>query len=188
MLPPNGPLVFANLTLIGSASVTVTDQSLSLINVPISGTAPADSLLVVEIFAPDGSAGNNQFFVGSNDLEETAPTYVASVTCGTLEPTPTADIGFPNMHMVMVVYGDAGPGCGDDVSWLALTPTSGSTLPGGSSAITVRFNSTGLTAGTYTGSVCITSNDPGHQRVTIPVTLTVTGTNTHMLFLPVIRK
>jgi hypothetical protein len=55
-------------------------------------------------------------------------------------------------------------------TWLAVTPTSGTT-PG---SVSVSINTTGLTAGTYTGSVTITSSGASNSPRTVSVTLTVT--------------
>ena len=38
---------------------------------------------------------------------QTAPSYLAAAACGVTEPTDTAAIGFPGMHIVMNVTGDA---------------------------------------------------------------------------------
>ena len=101
------------------------------------------------------------------------------------EPTPTAAIGFPDMHIVMNVTGDTeATGCSfpTDVPWLSEVPTSGTNAPATSTPVQVSFNSTGLAIGTYTASLCITSNDPdpgpGNETelVQVPVTLTVQGT------------
>jgi hypothetical protein len=105
-----GPLLFANLTPIASQPVTVLDQSLTIMNVPISASIPAGSLLVVEIFTPNGQTAGNSFFIGSNNLGETAPSYLAAPDCGVSEPVTTASLGFPGMHIVMNVYAeDLGP-------------------------------------------------------------------------------
>ncbi len=66
-----------------------------------------------------------------------------------------------------------------DVPWLSVSPTNGVNAGGTSTAGTVSFDSTGLTSGTYTANLCITSNDPdpgpGNETelVIVPVTLTV---------------
>ncbi len=99
-----------SLTLIGTAAVVVTDQALTILPIPITGTAPAGSELVVEIFTPDGQTLGNGFFIGSNPDGETGPSYLLAVDCGISVPTPTATIGFPNMHIVMNVTGDVGGG------------------------------------------------------------------------------
>jgi hypothetical protein len=102
---PADPFTFANFTLIGTADTTVSDQNLTIIDVPVTGTAPAGSTLVVEFFTPDGSAGGNLLFVGSNADGQTAPTYLAAAPCGVPDPTDVAALGFPGMMLVMNVTG-----------------------------------------------------------------------------------
>ncbi|MEP7336974.1 MAG: putative Ig domain-containing protein, partial [Acidobacteriota bacterium] len=94
-----------SLTLIGTASTTVSDQAGTIINVPITGTAPGGSQLVVEVFTPDGTAAGNLFYFGSNSSPETAPSYITAAECGITTPATTAEIGSPNMHIVMNVNG-----------------------------------------------------------------------------------
>ena len=66
-----------------------------------------------------------------------------------------------------------------DIPWASVNPTNGTTPGGGSTPVTVTFNSTGLANGTYTGNLCVTSNDPdpgpgnGTDLVIVPLTLTV---------------
>jgi hypothetical protein len=60
-----------------------------------------------------------------------------------------------------------------DIPWLGVAPTAGSTAPGGSSEVTVTFDSTGLAPGEYEALLCVDSNDPVNPRVVVPVTLTV---------------
>ncbi len=102
---PAGPLTYNNLTTIASVGVNIPNQSLSLYTVPIAGTAPAGSVLVVEVFTPNGQAVGHEFFIGSNPAGQTGPSYIAADGCGVPQPTNTADIGFPNMHIVMNVTG-----------------------------------------------------------------------------------
>jgi len=67
------------------------------------------------------------------------------------------------------------------VPWLSFTPASGTTAAGGSSNVTVGFDSSGMTAGTYNANLCVTSDDPdpgpgnGTDLVVVPVELTVTA-------------
>jgi hypothetical protein len=95
-----------SLTLIGTASVTVADQSLTLLTIPVTGTAPAGSQLAVEIATT--SADGNQLFIGSNTSAETAPSYLLAASCGAAVPTPTDGL-LPGliMHIVMTVDGTA---------------------------------------------------------------------------------
>lgn len=61
-------------------------------------------------------------------------------------------------------------------AWLTLESRSGSVLPGGSTIIEMKFNSTGMDLGTYQNNLIIYSNDsdPSRNPMTIPVEMTVT--------------
>lgn len=100
-----------SLTLIGTSTVDVTPQTLTILNIPVSGLAPAGSELVVEIFTPDGQTLGNGFFIGSNSLGETGPSYISATDCGISAPTATSAIGFPQMQIVMNVTGNDGAPC-----------------------------------------------------------------------------
>jgi len=104
-IPNAAPLLYSNLTLIGTASFMVADQTMTNLNQAVSGTVldPNSSDLVVEISSP---ATGSIFFPGANDLGETAPNYIASGDCGVSDPIPTAAVGFPNSNLVMAVHGD----------------------------------------------------------------------------------
>ena len=159
------PFTFANFAPIGTAAVNVPDQSLTIITVPVAGTAPAGSNLVVEFFTPEGQTAGNSLFVGSNPDGQTAPTYLAAVDCGVPEPTDTATLGFPGMHLVMNVTGDTdgGPAACDaleDIPWASVTPDNGTTAPGATDTLDVEFDASGLLAGTYNAALCVYSNDP----------------------------
>ena len=65
---------------------------------------------MVEIFTPDGQTAGHTFFIGSNNLGETGPSYILSADCAITVPTPTSGIGFPGMQIVMNVTGDTGGG------------------------------------------------------------------------------
>ena len=172
----NGAFTYANLTKIGTATTSLAAQSLSLVNVPVSGTATAGSTLVVEVAAGDFS-GEAAFFIGSNALGQTAPSYLAASGCGLTEPTDTAAIGFASMHIVMNVTGTVGDSlvcdAPDSVSWVNVAPLSGVVAPSGSQSVNVAFDSTGLAANTYSANLCISSNDPAHPLSVVPLSLTV---------------
>ncbi|MCO5194516.1 MAG: S8 family serine peptidase [Anaerolineae bacterium] len=176
---PNAPLTFGNLTPIGSTSTMVSDQSLSLWSTPVMGTAPAGSMLVVEIFTPDGQTTGNSFFIGSNPDGQTGPSYLAAAACGVPEPLDTAALGFPGMHIVMNVTGDTTPPMADvcdvasDISWASVAPDMGTTPAMGSDTVTVTFDSTGLLPGEYEGTLCVESNDPQNPLVTVLLQLWV---------------
>jgi hypothetical protein len=76
-----------------------------------------------------------------------------------------------------------------DVPWLSTNPTTGTTLPGESSLVSVEFDATGMDVGTYTATLCATSNDPVNPVVEIPVSMTVVeGVPTIPMYLPLIFK
>ncbi len=66
-----------------------------------------------------------------------------------------------------------------DIPWLSANPTAGTTAPATATPVDVTFDSTGLTAGTYSANLCVTSNDPdpgpgnGTELVVVPVRLVV---------------
>ena len=62
-------------------------------------------VLVAEVLLPDGHDDGHSFFIGSNDLGETDSTYIMAEHCGVDEPVPMSEILFPDMHMVMNLYG-----------------------------------------------------------------------------------
>jgi len=94
------------LTQIGQAVVaSPADASLTSVNVPVSGTIadPVGSDLVVEVSTDDGSADGTAFYIGSTTSAETHLSFLSSAGCGTNDPVPTADIGFPDMHIIEAV-------------------------------------------------------------------------------------
>lgn len=96
------------LTLLGTASPSVADQSLAIVTVPLAASVPAGTTqMVVEVFTPDGQTAGHSFFIGSNNLGESGPSYLAAAACGITVPTPTSAIGFANMQIVLNVSGDA---------------------------------------------------------------------------------
>lgn len=59
------------------------------------------------------------------------------------------------------------------LSWVEESLTSGTIIPGGNQPVTVTFNSTDLTAGTYRGNLAIVSNDGPRSPRNIPIRLSV---------------
>lgn len=75
----------------------------------------------------------------------------------------------------------------NNIPWATVSPASGSNISGVTKSVKVRFNSNGLSSGTYNGTLCIDSNDPNNNPVLLPVKLTVQSTQ-QKLYLPVISK
>src|SRR5262249_20065117 len=60
-------------------------------------------------------------------------------------------------------------------TWLSVSPTSGSLLPGESVQLSVLINHSGLAVGTYNGSVTVTSGVATNSPQSVAVTLNVSS-------------
>ncbi len=72
-----------------------------------------------------------------------------------------------------------------DIPWLSVSTNHGTTPANYSSAVEVVFNSTGLANGTYTGELCVESNDLHEPVVRVPMILVV---DQYYFFLPLTQK
>jgi subtilisin family serine protease len=175
MIDPDGPFVYSNFTLIGTADHALSATALEIVTVPVNATVDAGSTLVVEIDSPDLS-GTGSFFMGSNNQGQTAPSYLRSASCGLADPIDLAAIGFDNMQIVINVHGLAAPPSCEvpaGTPWVDVAPLSGTVAPDGTQAVEVTFDSTGLEPGTLEANLCLETNDPNNQFVVVPVTLVV---------------
>ena len=59
--------------------------------------------------------------------------------------------------------------------WLSAAPQTGTTIAGGTTNVTLGFDATDLEAGDYFGNLLVSSNDPIHSEITLPVQLHVVG-------------
>ncbi|ELR71582.1 hypothetical protein C900_02497 [Fulvivirga imtechensis AK7] len=64
---------------------------------------------------------------------------------------------------------------GNIYSWLTVDPQSSQIASQSSSSFSIHFDATGLVGGIYNAEINVDSNDPVTPRITIPVTLEVTG-------------
>lgn len=62
-------------------------------------------VLVVEVRVPNGQDDDHSFFIGSNDLGETDSTFIKAGGCYINTPVPMSEILYPDMHLVMNLYG-----------------------------------------------------------------------------------
>jgi hypothetical protein len=107
--------------MIADIPINVPDQSLTVFVQPATVTVPAGTLeLVYELFTPNGENVGNLFFVGSNPDGQSADSYLEAADCGVTVPTPTQDIGFPNM---MIVFNVDGSCVGTPTPTPTVTPT-----------------------------------------------------------------
>lgn len=105
----NPPTMASLGAAVATENLNVSDQTNSLLVVPITAQPVylvASEILVVEVFTPNGQTAGHSFFIGSNALGQSGPTFIRSVPCSVSEITNTASIGFPNMHVVMSVSGN----------------------------------------------------------------------------------
>jgi hypothetical protein len=97
---PNG-----TLTAIGTANLSVVDQTQTLLTIPVTGAVPPGQALVVEIVSPDGTTNQDSFLIGSNADSQTAPSYLSAASCNINTPTDLTALGHPDMHIVMSAHG-----------------------------------------------------------------------------------
>jgi hypothetical protein len=71
-----------------------------------------------------------------------------------------------------------------DIPWLSSDPNSGTTMPGEPSNVDVMLDATGLDFGSYTSTLFVSSNDPLHPIIAIPVRLSVRT----LLYIPFIQR
>jgi hypothetical protein len=94
------------LTQIGQAVMaSPADALLALVSVPVTGTV-ADTVgndLVVEVSTDDGGADGTAFYIGSTGAAQTHPSFISSAACNINNPTPTASVGYPDMHIIQAV-------------------------------------------------------------------------------------
>lgn len=116
--------------LIGTTGeINIPDQANSIFTAPLTATVPAGTLeLVMEVMTPDGTVVGNLFFIGSNTDPETGPSYLSAADCGVTDPTPTGDLGFPDMHIVMNVNGSCPSGSPTPTPSPSATATPSSTV------------------------------------------------------------
>jgi Zn-dependent metalloprotease len=153
------------LNFIGGATYAIEEQAYTMLSLPVTGVAHVGSELVVEIFSPGGSF----FIIGSNNLGQTGPSYLSAWECGFTSPIDLADLGFPDMHIVMNVTGTYENIC----PWLSVMPHIGVTPMGSSTDVSVMVDADGLYPGIYECGLAFGGNGTNADEVYIPVTMTV---------------
>ncbi|MCI1642582.1 MAG: carboxypeptidase regulatory-like domain-containing protein [Actinomyces sp.] len=162
----DGALAYSNMELIGTATTNLAPQEGTMVNVPVTGSVPSGATLVVEVANQIGGS----FYIGSNSAPETAPSYLASDTCGISDPQPTSAVGFEDMHVVMNVVGRTGGGQG--VTWLDLQPPTFSLKPGKSVNVAATLTAGVDQPGTYTATIGFGDGTP-YAEPTVTASMTV---------------
>jgi uncharacterized repeat protein (TIGR01451 family) len=179
--PANGATHVASFNNLAVQSITGTTWSVYDLAAPVTLSGPGDVLIAVVNRTAGVAAGT---FPAA--MDQTPPSQQRSwVGFGGVPGNPPVlplatfgivdSFGFAGNWMLRG-YGTTITGCiPSDLPWLSVAPTSGMIPASGSTDVTVTFDSTGLASGTYTGKLCVNSNDPTNEVVEVPVTLVVAG-------------
>jgi len=168
----------AELGAVATTGVVASDIGTPVFNsVDVSGLGlniASGSVYIGVRFSPQTETG---VFIGSDESGTNPPAggFVSFDTGSGPAFTPTAD-SFPDYTSLMVRAVEGLTNCinPQDISWLSVSPTSGTVVTGGAAAsVTVTMNPTGLVDGLYTANVCVNSNDPAAHLVPVPVSFTV---------------
>jgi len=109
-IPIGAPFLYSNMVLEDTVSMDGTGTAGSIATAVMTGAAvidPSTDDLVVELMTCDSSNNGDfgSFYPGANGAVQTGPTYIASDSCGILDPDDLANVGFPDSHNIFVVQG-----------------------------------------------------------------------------------
>ncbi|OAD21765.1 Na-Ca exchanger/integrin-beta4 domain protein, partial [Candidatus Thiomargarita nelsonii] len=158
-----------NITIINDVIVEG-DETVNLtLSNPTGGATigpnnPAVLTIVDDDVASEPNIGVNPSSLAAAQLADTQTTQVL-----TISNTGDADLDW---NLAETETTCSSPG---DIPWVSTSPASGTTPPSGSSTVDVVFDSAGLATGSYTGTLCIGSNDPDTSLIGVPVSLQVIG-------------
>lgn len=120
---PAFPFPDTTPTVVAEIPVNLDDTMTgTLVDFPITGAVvAAGTELIVSIGwasdqIDDGGNGVASVFIGSNAAGQTSPSYISSEGCGLSQPGDLADIGFPDMHLIMTVTGQDFLSVGDNLA------------------------------------------------------------------------
>ncbi len=112
-------------------------------------------------------------YLGGMDNDANGGIYTIDTVTGTA--TLLAPLGYL-VEVTALDIAVAGGPCAHpaDLPWLRASPAGGSIAGGASSPVEVTFDASALAAGTYSGDLCVRSNDTHRLTSTVPVTFVVT--------------
>ncbi len=107
----DGVFPAGTLTEIASQAVEATEADNGtlfevLLDTPVDISADEEIVVGVDIPASPAAPDNYDIRIGINSLGEDEPTYLSSVGCALLTPTPTAAIGFPDNAAILDLVGE----------------------------------------------------------------------------------
>jgi hypothetical protein len=123
------------------------------------------------------SASGQLFLAAFNNSTYQAELRIADTTTGATALVGVLGQTSHGIAQLGWLANASGGGCiPGDIPWVSVSPTTGTTPPGGTDTLDVAFDSTGLTPGTYEGNLCVLSNDPDESLTVVPLTLETTFT------------
>ncbi len=148
---PNGSEVWANTE---SHNITWTHSGAALANVKLE-LSTNNGVGYSDIIASTVNDGTYEWTVSGSASEE----------CLVRVSDPAVPTTNDISNAVFRIY--------DTVTWLTINQDNGSLGQGSTDNLTLTFDSSGLSAGTYNANIEISSNDPDESTTIIPVTLNV---------------
>ena len=101
-------VTLANLTLLSSFNGYLPDvgSTGSVFTAAVPASIAGTGTIVVEVASPDGLSDGHSFYIGSNNLGQTKPSYWYAPSCGTTDITDLSTVGLANpMDILISVYG-----------------------------------------------------------------------------------
>lgn len=132
------------------------------------GTDPATGLLIMTAFN-NGAFQPEYWSVDVSD--PTNPVFNFVGVLGSTDPGGLAQLAWTGTDM-----SSGGMQACDvlsDIPWASVSPTAGTTISGTTDTAVVTFDSTGLGNGVYTGTLCVSSNDPQQPLIEVPLVMTI---------------
>ncbi|MBO9663304.1 FG-GAP repeat protein [Dokdonella sp.] len=167
----------AQLTPIGSATVTADGTPDTMLRIPVSGTIDdtAGKDLVVE-YSVEDFEGLPVFFPGANASPQSHATFMSFAA----DPSGQSYFAGSWSHILIAPHLDpaaSGIGCANPTAnpWLQLSPATGSVDAGAAQDLVVTVDATNLSPGQYTTQVCLATKGPMPSLIQVPVDVTVTA-------------
>lgn len=176
---------------------------------PLSASTPNDgSATIVVPSVPDTTAARVRVSCVDNVFFDVSDVNFSIAETGTPDPTgPLGSVsppsftfaleaGTPDTDTLSVANGgdaassltytitESSDACAtmSDVAWLSASPLSGSITGGSSAPVGLSIDTDILSAGSYSASLCVATNDPAHTQFIVPVSLTVTAPANDSIF------
>ncbi|OGV88203.1 MAG: hypothetical protein A3K19_27840 [Lentisphaerae bacterium RIFOXYB12_FULL_65_16] len=136
---------------------------------PAASGAASDTLLVTSNAAnsPSHAIALTGTGLTPADIAVDPTSWTGTLASGTIEPVT---IGVTNNGQDALTFTVT-----ESLSWLSVSPTSGSVAATQTQELTASVSTIGVYAGNYTGAMTIASNDPDTPSVQVSFDLTVTG-------------